>query len=779
MSSPLASSGSDGEELHEQQRPEGHDDEEYDLELQQRAPSKKGIDASSQQKRKERKKKKKKAATSAAPAGKDDDGEDNSVDFEEEDEGDDDDEDLENPRARRKRDSRDATDDSSNDALADSGDDKSRSSSSGMDGHHHLKPKFIPVSLSFRHVFFSVTVRKGKNPFGKRNVKTLLKDVNGELHSGEVTAIMGPSGAGKTTLLNLLAGRVQSGKIKGEITVNGIPKKEISRKVWQRLCSYIMQDDILFPMLTVRETFWFSAQLKLPFREKKKEQIDSLIEELGLESCQKTKIGNELRRGVSGGQRKRASIGTEMITDPSILFLDEPTSGLDSSTAYSLVEKLKRLASLGRTIVTTVHQPSTDIFFKFDKLILLADGHVVYNGFIKDVVSYFATLGYKCPRYTNPAEYIMDLVKADSHISTKEEGEARVKHLIQAYRKANNLPELTEDESFFADGINREDIEFAPLQKKAHSLSKSTIFRKLHKSNNVDDHDIKKIEVRGGPNFFWRWLLLVFRAILMQARDPMQIPARFAQALFLALLVGLLYLQIGDNQVSIGDREGSLFFVVMSMSMGSMMSSMVAFQVERPVFIREHSTGCYTTGIYYLAKMVADFPFLTFVPIVQGTITYWMVGYQAVASKYFIFIAACIMVAIVAHSLGLCLSAASPTLQIAMALGPALFIPLMLLGGFFINSGSIPDWLIWAKYFSPFKYGFQILAQNEFTGLTFTCSASSTSCTTTGEQELSTLDLNNNQGSIWASFLFLFMQYFFFHSVAYFLLRVTAGRKKG
>ena len=165
------------------------------------------------------------------------------------------------------------------------------------------------------------------------------------------------AGAGKTTLLNLLAGRVQSGKTKGSLTVNDIPKDHISSRRWQRLSSYVMQvctynipkmhlmlthtsppllwfnsaraqDDVMYPMLTPRETFWFSAQLKLPFTERnKKAKVDALIEELGLEKCQKTKIGDAEHRGISGGQRKRVSIGMEMITDPSILFLDEPTSG--------------------------------------------------------------------------------------------------------------------------------------------------------------------------------------------------------------------------------------------------------------------------------------------------------------------------------------------------------------------------------------------------------------------------------------------------------------------
>jgi len=451
-------------------------------------------------------------------------------------------------------------------------------------------------------------------------------------------------------------------------------------------------------------------------------------------------------------------------------------TGLDSSTAYSLVEKLQHLAAMGRTIVTTIHQPSTDIFFKFDRLMLLADGHMVYNGPTKDVVAYFAKLGYKCPKYTNPAEFIMNLVKADSYISSKEEGEERLKHLVSAFRDNHSLPALTEDGGDYADGIKRSggggDSETVTRRSK---LTKSFIRRR--RNNSSETADIEKLKVASGPNFLYRWSLLLIRGSMMQARDPMQIPARLSQALFLSLLVGFLYLQLGDDQRSITDREGSLFFVTMSMAMGPMMGCLVAFQAERVVFIREHSTGSYSTLTYYLAKVLADIPFLTMVPIVQGTITYWMVGYQAEADKYFIFIAACIVITITAHALGLAISAGAPDMNVSMAMAPMIFIPLMLLGGFFLNDDSIPKWLIWAKYFSPFKYGFQVLARNELEGLTFTCKPDA-NCTPTGDAALEDLHLNNDEGSLWASFLFLFMQFFFFHTLAYTFLRLTAGRKK-
>jgi len=322
----------------------------------------------------------------------------------------------------------------------------------------------------------------------------------------------------------------------------------------------------------------------------------------------------------------------------------------------------------------------------------------------------------------------VNLVKADSYISSKEDGEERLQHLIRAFRADNNLPELTEDGGAYADGIKRSGGGDAKLKKRK-------MMKKKHHHGDGDE-DVSKIAVTSGPNFLYRWGLLCLRSGIMQLRDPLQVPARLIQALFLAFLVGFLYLQvlprpmrhththdttrhdtthdtrthdthdtrlkvwwrdqqIGDNQRSITDRQGSLFFVVMSLSMGPMMGCLVVFQAERVIFIREHSTGCYSTLAYYLTKVVAEIPALLVVPVVQGTISYWMVGYQSAADRYFIFIAACIAVTLVAHALGLSISAGAPNLDVSMAISPILFIPLMLLGGFYLSDDSIPKWLIW------------------------------------------------------------------------------------
>ena len=245
--------------------------------------------------------------------------------------------------------------------------------------------------------------------------KTILDNVSGTVMPGQFLSIIGASGAGKTTLLNYLSGRLISKNLdkQGEIEINGVNRDNI--KGFSAFSAYVQQDDILFQTLTVRECLEFAAKLKLPGTlQHKLDRVDQIISELRLSKCQNTKIGGPLVKGVSGGERKRTSIGVELITDPSLIFLDEPTTGLDSFTATSVMETLKDLAMSGRTIVQTIHQPNSDIFEMFDRLMLLAKGKVIYFNEAKLAVDYFQNINYKCPELSNPADYFMSIMSIES-----------------------------------------------------------------------------------------------------------------------------------------------------------------------------------------------------------------------------------------------------------------------------------------------------------------------------------------------------------------------------
>ena len=215
--------------------------------------------------------------------------------------------------------------------------------------------------------------------------KAVLWNCSGESRPGQLRAIMGPSGAGKSSLLNVLAGRVpQSVKhqVSGFIKSNG---EVINPFNFASTIAYVMQDDALFSFTTPREALMFSANLRLPQStpvSEKSEVVENMISALGLSKCADGRIGSALSKGISGGERKRCSIGIELVTRPSIIFLDEPTSGLDSFAAYNVVRILRNLsrAGGGTTVLCTIHQPSSEVFNVFDVLTLLGGGSTNYHG---------------------------------------------------------------------------------------------------------------------------------------------------------------------------------------------------------------------------------------------------------------------------------------------------------------------------------------------------------------------------------------------------------------
>ncbi|XP_068661407.1 ABC transporter G family member STR-like [Aristolochia californica] len=265
--------------------------------------------------------------------------------------------------------------------------------------------------LEFDNLSYSVTKKQKKDGVWITKEAFLLNDISGQALRGQVTAILGPSGAGKSTFLDALAGRIARGSLEGSVRVDGQP---VSTSYMKRVSSYVMQDDQLFPMLTVFETFMFAAEVRLPpsiSRGEKKKRVYQLISQLGLESAMHTYIGDEGRRGVSGGERRRVSIGIDIIHKPSLLFLDEPTSGLDSTNAYSVVEKVKDIARGGSIVLMTIHQPSFRIQMLLDRVTVLARGRLIYTGSPTDLSTHLTGFGRPVPEGENNMEYLLDIIK--------------------------------------------------------------------------------------------------------------------------------------------------------------------------------------------------------------------------------------------------------------------------------------------------------------------------------------------------------------------------------
>ncbi|CAN4090732.1 unnamed protein product [Withania somnifera] len=273
------------------------------------------------------------------------------------------------------------------------------------------KPVNYTGGLEFSSLTYTVTKRtKDENGKWLSQEVDLLHQITGYAPRSCITAVMGPSGAGKSTLLDGLAGRIASGSLRGKVSMGGL---DMSPRLIKRSSSYIMQDDRLFPMLTVYETFMFAADFRLGSlsRTEKQERVERLIEQLGLSSTRNTYIGDEGTRGISGGERRRVSIGVDIIHGPSLLFLDEPTSGLDSTSAHSVIEKVHAIARAGSTVILTIHQPSHRIQLLLDHLIILARGQLMYQGAPNDVSYHLVRMGRKLPKNESSIEHLIDVIQ--------------------------------------------------------------------------------------------------------------------------------------------------------------------------------------------------------------------------------------------------------------------------------------------------------------------------------------------------------------------------------
>jgi len=577
------------------------------------------------------------------------------------------------------------------------------------------------LNVTFSDLNLSVKVGK---PW-KKSIKPILQDVSGYCESGQMLAIMGASGAGKTTLLNVLSGRAV-GQISGKIKING---HEVSPKQIKAISSFVMQDDLLLHYLTVRETIAFSAKLKVRglTTNEKMQRVDRLVDELQLKKVRDTIIGDPLNRGVSGGERKRTNIANEIVSDPALIFLDEPTTGLDSFSALSVIQTMRHLCASGRTIITTIHQPRSNIYALFDMLLLLgAGGRVAYFGSAKDVVQYFSKLNFMCPEFSNPADFLIDITSVDSRNDKMEaDTKLRLQHILDAYPKSKHNKKKKER----IEEIDKQ--EYAPLTFPYGFAS----------------------------NYFYQLGLLSLRSLRGMNREKFVYIITLIQSCLFAFIIGFVFYQIGDDQSTITDRAGLLFMVIVNQIFGSVFGTIASFGTERPVLLKERNSRLYRVSPYYFTKSLADFIVNAIVPICFGIIVYWLAGLRRDFCKFLIFEATLVLVTWSALSLALFVASLFKTPQGALAIAPVAVIVFLLFGGFYAANAEIPAALNWIQWISFIHYAYTILMRNEFTGLTLVCTQSQTIngvCQfTTGEQVLDQVYSMKNDVSIGYGFLWL------------------------
>ncbi|KUF86340.1 hypothetical protein AM588_10001122 [Phytophthora nicotianae] len=556
---------------------------------------------------------------------------------------------------------------------------------------YHEAPKF---TLQWRNLSLKAAVT---NPQTKEiEDKVILSNVSGTAKPGELLVIMGPSGAGKSSLLDCISGRNKA--VEGEIVLNGQPWSDATK----RLASYVMQDDLFYQTITVKEHLVFQAKLRMgkTFTEQQyMKRVDEVMEQLGLMKCRDTLIGGVSLRGISGGERKRLSFATEILTNPSILFVDEPTSGLDSFMAETVTEQLQQIARDGRTVIATIHQPSSDLFALFDQLYLLSDGAAVYHGKASESVDYFASMGYPCPSLMNPTDYFMrQLVVMDK--ATDEAGVARVEGLKVEWLKHQTLPQ-----------IDHEDV---------------------HARESDGHFEDSRLEWIG------QIAVLVQRNVIRFVRDRFAFHAAIFQTLFVSLVVGLIFLQLDLDQDGIQNFTGGFFFLVVNQTFASANPVFISVPMELPIIIREYKAGLYHLFSWYFSKNVSEFPMQILLPILFFVPVYFLMG---IGHGFDVFIYMQIIMILVnscAVGLGYMVSCLSRRVDIAPIIGVVIILPFLLFGGLLINSDDCPDYFVWVQYISPIKYGFEALMKIFWRQVSsISCEADVENCTAlTGDEVL-------------------------------------------
>ncbi|XP_022717046.1 LOW QUALITY PROTEIN: ABC transporter G family member 9-like [Durio zibethinus] len=534
-----------------------------------------------------------------------------------------------------------------------------------------------PVILKFVDVVYTIKFGKVGNFFAKKSSleeKVILNGITGMVQPGEMLAMLGPSGSGKTTLLTALGGRL-GGRLNGAITYNGKPFSNSMK----RNTGFVTQDDVLYPHLTVTETLVFTALLRLPNSFSKEEKIthaEAVITQLGLTKCKNSIIGDPFLRGVSGGERKRVSIGQEMLINPSLLFLDEPTSGLDSTTAQRIVSTLLELAKGGRTVVLTIHQPSSRLFYMFHKILLLSEGNPLYFGQGSAAMDYFSSIGYAPSVAMNPSDFLLDLANGISSYESLKEQTLVKKTLISAYK--TNIAEKLKDE----------------LQEI---------------SNHPPDVLENKKFARWATTWWQQFTVLLQRGVKERKYESFS-GFNIAEVLVVAVLVGLLWWQ--SDIAHLQDQVGLLFFTSGFWAFFPLFQAIFTFPQERMMLEKERSSGMYRLSSYFMSRMVSDLPMELILPTVFITITYWMAGLKPTAGNFLLTLFALLFCVLVSQGIGLAIGALVMDQKTATILGSVIMSTFLLAGGFYIQ--HVPPFISWIKYISISHYTYKLLLGSQY-----------------------------------------------------------------
>ncbi|KAK8477807.1 hypothetical protein V6N11_008340 [Hibiscus sabdariffa] len=586
---------------------------------------------------------------------------------------------------------------------------------------------------------------------------TILKDVSGMVKPSRMTLLLGPPSSGKTTLLLALAGKLdESLRVKGDVTYNGYRLNEFVPK---KTSAYISQNDLHVGEMTVQETLDFSARcqgvgtrydlLKELARREKEAGIfpeadvdlfmkatamegvesslitDYTLKLLGLDICKDTIVGDEMHRGVSGGQKKRVTTG-EMIVGPTkTLFMDEISTGLDSSTTYQIVKCLQQIVHLTEaTIFVSLLQPAPETFDLFDDIILLSEGQIVYQGPREHIVEFFETCGFKCPERKGIADFLQE-------VTSKKDQEQYWADRSKPYRYIPVSEFASRFKSFHV-GMKLHSQLSVPFDKsRGHKAALA--FKK---------YSVSRMEL---IKACWdkEWLLI--------KRNSFIYVFKTVQIIIMAVITSTVFLRTEMNTRN--EQDGAiyvgalLFGMVINMFNGFSELSMMINRL--PVFYKQRDLLFHPAWTFTLPSFLLKVPISILESVVWMAVTYYTIGYAPEASRFFkqfllVFLTQQMAAGLFRLIAGLC-----RTMVIANTGGALTLLLVFLLGGFIVPKREIPNWLEWAYWVSPLSYGYNAFTVNEIFAPRWMNKPASDNVTRLGVQLLRIFDVPNDENWYW------------------------------
>eukprot|EP00347_Sterkiella_histriomuscorum_P007577 403348386 len=542
-----------------------------------------------------------------------------------------------------------------------------------------------PVKLSFydiKYQFIEPLKRRDRKDFGgkKSILRDLLKSGSGYALPGQATYIIGQSVDEQTALLNLISDRGKPYKeynINRKVFLND--RNALDYSTFNKIGAFVAKEDILFEYLTPREAIRFAARLKLKISEKlQNKRVEQVLTDLRLISIANSKMRISRKKTLPKSVLKRTALGMALISNPSLVLLDEPTNSMENWEQLQFVQILQHQANFyGRTILSTIHQPTSDCSKLFDNLVVMTDGHIIFQGSMAHSVRYFNSIGFFAPENQNPLDYYI------SHVSTilypkNIHDERKIQYLINNYQKCI-------------------------LPDQLQTISNTQIDQKL---DNLEQFKPKrKIQL----------MQLIGREVRGLFRNPGKFKLKIIRQIIVALLIIAVFSNLGGySKMEVSGMTGFLFFVTANQMLMHMFGGLLTFQVDRPLVQREYDQNFYGTSTFFIAKVLVEQPMNAIETLIIASITYWQVGCLSSFWNFTKFCYTVYLLQFCGTSWGFFISLLCRRTETAVLIIPIFIMPLLLIGGFFANITKTKPWIRWIQYISPIRYGSEALTQNEF-----------------------------------------------------------------